>query len=274
VAGLFQLGHERNGNFIDFITVHDIEGANVGNVGRFLTKFARPKYFEGYPFFLSYISPREFNGNPINGVAAYINGSDEALPSFNGMDAFIKVLSLQPDQVTNNIYLSVGGTLGEQVFDDTFDDTFWGTADEGAFALTERLNYDAVCVDNYKNPLCLIWENTLGGWDVWVFNKPVATDVYSGDEYSEKPVDSLLQNDFGELTNGTLKQSINLVAPKVSNAEYDALKELHDSPRVYWWKSPTDWQQIKVNPQRYNKKAGEAYYDFTVEIDIFNSYRK
>ena len=271
-SGVFQLGHALQGNFLEYLSVYDNNGANVGNIGKFLTNFEKPVHFKNFPFFLAFISPLELNQENILDVAMYLNGIEEPLGELEADVAVKRYINPQGDQPTNDIYISTGGSLGEDVFSDEFDDTFWGDADEGAFELIERKEFETVCTDNYKSPICLVWLNALGGWDVWVFDAPTINTRYTDDEYAYKPIDSLTATDFGSLLNRDVIKSIVCTSQKLNANRYNTLQEMIASPLVYWRISDTYYMQVKVSSGSFPFDTKRELFDFSVEIQKFYEY--
>ena len=147
-----------------------LNALNYDGGGRFMTKWARPTYFEGYEWDVSIINDfknadlavpnRMFlveyaADNTILGTSTYeMPSEDEGVYRFNvGHHTFFAscsyfVLFVNYDRATNNF---------------------------NSNSLT--VNYQNRCV--VKNPIYLRWLNQVGGWDGWLFirNKDLIVDV-------------------------------------------------------------------------------------------------
>jgi hypothetical protein len=273
--GVFQLGHSLEGNFLEYLTVFDTEGANVGEVGKFLTKFDKPILFKGFPFFLKYFTPQELNSLPITSVGFYTNGFlesiDDITPPFLTGE-YIQIAETVLREIKNNVYVSTGGSLGEPVWSKEFNEVFWGNKDENAFALIERKYFDVVCTENWINPICICWINSLGGWDVWVFNKPTIVNRFTKEEYSLKPSESLLDTDFGTLLDREENIQVNCIVQQITENQYEALKEIIKSPLVYWLVKPDYYMQVKVSPGSFSKNTDSSLFDFSLEFEVYQTY--
>ena len=112
-----------------------------------------------------------------------------------------------------------------------------------------------VCVHsgNYCRPVCLKWLNTLGSWDVWVFeyNQEKGLAVQSPSLYRPTFQDLSLQEGIVETLSKTANHTWTLFSENIIGENLDGFKDLLISPKVYRVVPINDssWKQYVVQDQ-------------------------
>jgi hypothetical protein len=103
VNGAFQIGHEFNGNYIDFVI------ANVNKTGKFLSPFEVPTAFANYPYTLQFVWDANALPNDLE-VATFTNyaNAPEQLPPDNDLTGNLALSSTGRGQL-NTIIFPLGG---------------------------------------------------------------------------------------------------------------------------------------------------------------------
>lgn len=143
-----QFRNERGGNMMDYMT----DGDQFRDVaGKFMTKFTRPKLFEGKYFDIAII-----NG----GFNQTINAFNSVIKEYNING---ELVMQQGFLVTNYSPCVYRFRLDNRTFN---AETSYFTFETGIESQVITIDLDRRCL---PNELPLTWVNSLGGWDHWVF---------------------------------------------------------------------------------------------------------
>jgi hypothetical protein len=102
---------------------------------------------------------------------------------------------------------------------------------------TKRIKIDNTC---YDNPIYLVWKNTLGGWDSWMFQKNQTRNLIVGDLGNFEQPEYTLENQENFIPGGnnslgaSADNTLILGANNLTTNQYNAIKELLYAPVVYW----------------------------------------
>jgi hypothetical protein len=130
----------------------------------------------------------------------------------------------------------------------------------------KRIKVDHTC---YKNPYYLVWKNTLGGWDHWLF-------------YNTQ-TENLITNDLGNFTNeafaslslseGQTKSlgknaanSIILGADNLTTNQRDAIKDLLVSPSIYKVETDGSKKIVLMKPGTFSTEKKSDRHSIEFEI--------
>ncbi len=124
----------------------------------------------------------------------------------------------------------------EIIIEDTPNSTICGyVAPVPDVVITEvkRIKIDQAC---YDNAAYLVWKNTLGGWDQWLFKKTQTKNLLTEDlgnfvqpEYSLEDSTGASNSLGANVGNGLI-----LGANGLTTNQYEAIRELIYAPVVYW----------------------------------------
>lgn len=265
-AGVFQTFHEWDGNFIGYMVQLNFSGGKFSNGAiKFLTPFDVPVCFgDAFPFALKYISPIQVaygtTDNLIlntNGVEKVIGISDGLIGVVGGVKYFPAGEYIRPafNLVNNEVFLSADTGRGFQ-------------------QVSETKKIENKCIDNYTNPICLVWLNSLGGWDVWVFDRSTLTTQIKSENYISKPIDSLQTRELGTLITRNETQSIVVSQNQLNENRYNCLQEIVKSPICYWWHTPTNYEQVQVSQSNFTQKSTDDLFTINLEISLFKVYNQ
>lgn len=270
-------------NFADYYPYRNEDTLEVD--AKFLTEFPQPTYFIDYPFSLSFIvnsdilkslctseeDELDVNGNVINHQDFNVNTGLSKLPYISQL-----LLSGSYDTQTEfvDVWLNNGGTASDVYVADDYvanDYVYDNAGGIGAEARITEIKRVKINRDCRKNPIYLMWKNSLGGWDFWLFDnrsenviktKAGATyDVYNEDIEREVTRAMVLENRqmkniiVGDVV--TQEDLIGLQGIEKSSAVfmlYDASKLATDSEIA--------WMMVNVNP------SGFKYYNVSDNIEV------
>ncbi len=192
-----------------------------GNSAYFLSMFARPTYFEGVPFFLSFIYDEDFGATVLrrHQQDVDINGVNV------GSETVDNLLTTEIEYV-NNMKLRDpnAGTKRIKVWIETENDDI----------VTEIKELDYVDCD-LDAPMPLMWLNQLGGMDSWVFSKhqEYSLDVSEKDEF--EPVIDYLQiaNSRQKTLSKDVYTKARLGYEQLETQQVEGISNLLYSPLVY-----------------------------------------
>ena len=262
---------------------------------KFLTEFPQPTYFIDFPFSLSFILNDEMlkslctseedeldvNGNVINHQDFNVNTGLSKLPYISQL-----LLSGNYDPLTEfvDVWLNNGGTASDVYVADDYvanDYVYDNAGGVGAEARITEIKRVKINRDCRKNPVYLMWKNSLGGWDFWLFdNKSENTiktkagelyDIYNEDIEREVARTKVLQNRqmknvvVGDVV--TQEDLIGLQGIEKSSAVYmlyDESKLLND-PAIAW-------MSVNVNPSGFKYLNVSDNIEVEVSFDIIEYY--
>lgn len=262
---------------------------------KFLTEFPVPTFFTDYPFSLSFIVGSDILKSLVTSEEDELNINGDVInhQDFNvntGLSKFpyISQLMLSGSYNTNTKYVDVwlnnGGTANDVYVADDYvanDYVYDGAgAILGEVRITEvkRVKINSEC---RKNPIYLMWKNSLGGWDFWLFDnksennikvKNGATyDVYNVDIEREITRSMVLEN----------RQMKNIVVGDiVTKDDIIGLQGIEKSSAVYMLydvtKLATDseiaWMMVNVNATGFKYFNDSEGIEVEVNFDIIEYY--
>lgn len=193
---------------------------------KFLTRFDKPKMFIGYPFSLSVIF-----GLTLRGIDTFYNnkvktdtGTQVQLFS-SQLNSVIEPCILQLTVPTTNAW-----NLGARV-----QEVSLFCPDVGALGKqvteTKVLNLNNDC---REEPIYLMWKNSLGGWDFWLFDKryEINYSVKQEEILSADPLDPELAL-YKERVIGAEMTKGFVLGDVVTREEAEVIAEIEMSPQVY-----------------------------------------
>lgn len=236
----------------------------ITNQIKFLTPFDVPCAFgAGYPFLLKFITPAitPVTGMP-NLMQLCINGVFADFEVFGG---FITIGAGQ-------VYYPAGEYLNPILPQEGINNISLYVDSETQISETKQV--ENVCVNNYTNPICLFWLNSLGGWDVWVFNKPEYTTQIKGENYITRPIDSLDAKELGTLITRNETKSIIVSQNNLNENRYKCLQEIVKSPQCYIYYNANAFEQVQVSQSTFTQKPASELFTINLEISFFKIYNQ
>ena len=235
----------------------------ITNQIKFLTPFDVPCAFGvGYPFLLKFITPM---AEPINGLPSTLQSKTNGV--FKNIEiglGFITISGVDlyyPSGVYLNPILQVGvNNIALCVESETL--------------LSETKKVENLCVDNYTNPICLFWLNSLGGWDVWVFNKPEYTTQIKGENYITRPVDDLATKELGTLITRNETRSFIVSQNNLNANRYECLKEIVKSPKCFIYYNENQYEQVQVSQSNFTQKTANELFTINLEVSFFKIFNQ
>lgn len=250
---------------------------------KFLTTMPEPTYFIGYPFSLNYINSEFIIGQSITSEEDELNGNLSLVGhqdfnlitlkdvgichlmlsgTYNAQTEFVDVW-LEAGGVASNLYVQENYVANNYIQETPAVPTT-------PVRITEKKRV-TINNDCRSNPIYLMWKNSLGGWDYWLFDSQSETQiqakqtgtfsVYNTDIATAVYRDRLLSaSQSKRITVGTV----------VSKAQADALIEIERSPQVFMLyditKLPNNpelaWIGVNIVPK------GVKYINLAKEIEV------
>lgn len=215
VYGARQIGELYGGNFFDYVCYED-----ANPVAKFLTKFAPPSIWRGYPFSIHIITSDNATTNS-NFVGIYQTITNSFISSFSPtkVNNSGKLIRLSPNNAlaipSNAEYLYL-----------TYNNTI------------ENLSEDFYCkIKNpCSNPIMLWWRNSLGGDAFWMFEV--------NQSYSYR------------YDNGRKAKRYVLFASNLRLDEFDAINELNTLGEVY----DTAYTELTTSINKSQARIGSQVY--------------
>lgn len=270
-------------NFADY---YPYRNDDIGFVdAKFLTEFPQPTFFIDFPFSLSFIVNSDIvrtlctseedelniNGDVINHQDFNVNTGLSKFPyisqlllsgSYNSQTEFVDVW-LNNGGIASDVYVADDYVANDYVYD--------GSAVVGGEVRITEIKRVKINRDCRKNPIYLMWKNSLGGWDFWLFDNKSENniktkaganyDIYNEDIEREVARTKVLEN----------RQMKNIVVGDVvTQDELIGLQGIEKSSAVYMLydasKLTTDseiaWMSVNVNP------SGFKYYNVSDNIEV------
>ncbi len=245
----------------------------ITNQIKFLTPFDVPCSFGvGYPFLLKFITPM---CEPIDSLPTRIQVLvnefvDDAIKSFEDIvisSGFINVES-------TDVYYPAGEYLNPVLpFAKNEVALFYndGVSNE---KLSETKLVENVCVDYYTSPICLFWLNSLGGWDVWVFNRPEFTTQIKGESYITRPIDDLAIKELGTLITRNETKSFIVSQNNLDENRYKCLKEIVKSPKCFIYYNENEYEQVQISQANFTQKTASELFTINLEVSFFQIFNQ
>jgi hypothetical protein len=262
---------------------------------KFLTEFPQPTYFVDFPFSLSFIVSDEIlkslctseedelnvNGDVINHQDFNINTGLSKLPYLSQL-----LLSGNYNSSTQfvDVWINNGGTASDVYVADDYvanDYVYDNAGGIGAEARITEIKRVKINRDCRKNPIYLMWKNSLGGWDFWLFDNRSENviktkagaiyDVYNEDIEREVSRSMIIEN----------RQMKNIiVGDVVTQEDLIGLQGIEKSSAVYMLydadKLETDpaiaWMMVNVVPSGFQYFNESDNIEVEVSFDIIEYY--
>ena len=209
--------------------------------GKFLTKFVKPKYFEGYPFALFFLNEESLQPTVSLSRRETIDSAETDTPLLVGDESSPEALNYG---YVNAMSLDGGytgsGSVGVSIIDDS-------TEDELIQEITVEI--DEAC---YDSPVYLCWLNPLGGFDYWLFHtNQDSHDITESRGSFESYIEDLADvNGRAEELGKRVQEEMDLGANQITIQQADGLRHLLRSPKVYRYMGTVDsvpqWQVVRV----------------------------
>lgn len=270
-------------NFADY---YPYRNDDVGFVdAKFLTEFPVPTYFIDYPFSLSFIlgsdivgtlctseeDELDVNFDVINHQDFNVNTGLSKLPyisqlllsgSYNASTEYVDVW-LNNGGIASDVYVADNYVADNYVYDGA-------SSVLGELRITEikRVKINSDC---RKNPIYLMWKNSLGGWDFWLFDNKSENVIKSKGGASYDVYNADIEREISRamvLENQQMKSII--VGDVVTQEDLIGLQGIEKSSAVYMLydveKLATDsaiaWMMININP------SGFKYFNVSDNIEV------
>ena len=263
-------------NFGDYFPVT----APSADLPKFLTLFEVPKLFVGYPFSLSFIFPKELNTllitseeDELSATGLTLNHVDSQINTLNA-DA-VNLLMLQGGATAGTkflrVWLETGGVAGNNYVADGYVATGYVESSEDVVeapvVITEK---KIVEIDNLcrKNPVYLMWRNSLGGWDYWLFdvNSEISISSQQGTAYEvvNDDIETAFRRDA--ITSARQSKTITLF-DMIDNYNMDGMRGIELSPQVFMLNNGK-WLGVRVVPKgfKYRVESDKVEVEVTIAL--------
>jgi hypothetical protein len=172
----------------------------------------------------------------------------------------------------------IGTTLRKTTYDGDFDisidDTINSTICGYVAAVPEviitevkRIKIDHSC---YDNPVYLVWKNTLGGWDQWLFQKTqtVNLDTKSTGEFEQ--AEYALSTSEGAISSlGSIAGTgMILGANNLTLNQFNAISELLYSPKVYQVQADLSKKIVLIKQGSFSHETKSEKHSIEFEISL------
>ncbi len=287
IDGVKQLQSAYGQNFADY-------EPQVGYVAdaKFLTEFAKPVNFLGYPFALSFLFPSGL----VDAVATvreeeFVNGAVVTVQIDNintSLPASLQQLTMSPSftSLTQevDVWIQSGGVAGAYYALIDYWDAFY-TTDIAAvmgtvLRLTEKKRVTIVRPCN-TNPVYLMWKNSLGGWDFWLFDNVTEheTSAAQGLIYEPYIEDIETANKRAVITEAKQLSRVTCFA-SVTQEQFEGLKTIERSPQVYVLRDASKltteprkaWQGVRIVPKGFKKVSAAQNIEVELTYELPELY--
>lgn len=278
-----ELGSAHGQNLLDYLT----QGEEITPYPKFLTDFATPSYFLGYPFDLSVILnnaetigiTREEDEYTIGGSSlttrstALVTNQQPAVHrvklsgSFTTgtayVDVYLKANSIVQEGYHENYY-----------HDPDYFDTIPPSGSITPYQMTEkkRVNIVQPCG---SHPVYVRWRNKKGGWDAWLFekNQSVRMDARIDGEFQSDPYDIQTATHRATIIDTIQSKRISCGAT-VSISDAQAIAGIEGSPAIFILvDANTDtWVRMKQVPKGVQYQTKGATTDIQIELEYPEPY--
>jgi hypothetical protein len=282
IDGVKQLMSVYGQNYCNYLP----ELAAAGNYpAKWLTMFVEPTQFIGYPFSLSFILRADSYSHVL--ITEGFNNANQPqiitntnLTYYEGLN---QINTPEPSVGTDYVYASINYGIAGKInppsyyYDDELpneprvDVKIWGAQ----VSRTIRVNIDRECK---KYPVYLMWKNSLGGWDYWLFDK--VNEVQYQSDRGEKYGPYVPYIDAATLRSSIIQASAKrkiIVGDVVTVQVAEALSDIERSTAVYILYDARNfealtpeyaWMSVDVEPKgiTYKSNQGTAQVEFTLVL--------
>ena len=246
----------------------------ITNQIKFLTPFDVPVSFGvGYPFLLKFITPQS---EPVDAVPTTIqvlikqfptDGTDDVLEDITISNGYINIESA-------DVYYPAGEYFNPVLPFPKNEVTLFFDDGVSEYQISETKQVENVCVDNYTSPICLFWLNSLGGWDVWVFDRPDYTTQVKGESYITTPIDDLSTKELGTLITRNETKSFIVSQNNLNENRYKCLQEIVKSPKCFIYYNENEYEQVQVSQSNFNQKTASNLFTINLEVSFFQIFNQ
>jgi hypothetical protein len=284
IDGVKYLLEDYGQNYADYVT--QLPTVNA----KFLTSFDRPTYFVGYPFSLTYINNLPTYTQTIEADELDANGStinhidDNIIDVTQGLQQVVPFDTFEPLTESINVWLEVGGVAADGYVGDGYVDDGYVESTTAApitpVRITEQKRVD-INRDCRVNPIYLMWKNSIGGWDFWLFDKKTEIQVASKQNGSVlvETTDIATQAFREKLLSATQTKRY-IVGDNVKDYSIKGLQGIESSPQVYMLvrsdllttEPARAWLGVTVAPKGFKYIKGVTNIDVELTFDLPDYY--
>lgn len=290
VDGVKQLLTPYGQNFCDYLPT-----VIMRYPAKFLTKFPRLYYFKTYPFSVSFLIRSELKNS--NWQFYYEDGTGLTSPTklLGPKEAAVNLFTIPSSLVANKvnnqiIYIWLQAQSGSVTYENPptgYDNDFpynqppttIGTAPANIPKDAKTEIKEVVFKDECKqSPVYLMWKNSLGGWDYWLFSKSneVNYSASTGDTFDVYIYDLEVQNASNKIIQASGRKAIT-VGDLIQQDMVEGFADLERSPAVFLLHDPRKlsgnrpqdaWMQVQIAPKgiKYKSQSSEVQIEITVVL--------
>jgi hypothetical protein len=188
---------------------------------------------------------------------------------------FCEAYGLAPDVIVSQS--CIGTTLRRTYYDEadgvTIEDTvnssicgYVAPVPDVVVTEVKRIKVDNTC---YKNPYYLVWKNTLGGWDHWLFYNTQTENLITNDLGSftnEAFVDLSFSEGQTKSLGKNADNSIVLGADNLTTNQREAIKDLLISPSIYKVETDGSKKIVRIKPGTFSSEKKSERHSIEFEI--------
>jgi hypothetical protein len=285
VDGVKYLLDDYGQNYADYVTQMPTS-VNA----KFLTAFERPTLFFGYPFSITYVDAlptytKTIEFDELNVSGSIINHQDaNTVDIRTGLQQLALLFEFDNTTESINLWLECNGTAEDgYVADGYVDDGYVESTDAEPITptrITEIKRID-INMDCRKNPVYLMWKNSLGGWDFWLFDKKTEIQVASkqnGSVFVE--TNDISTQAYREKLLSATQTKRYVVGDNVQPYSISGLQGIESSPQVYLLVNPSlletephrAWLGVTVAPKGFKYIVGTSNIDVELTFDLPDYY--
>lgn len=289
IDGVKNILQEYGQNFADYLVTSKEREA------KFLTQFETPTYFVGFPFALNFIfdsslavgktnvtlEEDEFDvtGNNTN---HYDEGIDKS--NSNAVNHLMITGNYQSGTEYIEAWIEANGTAGEYYVADNYVADFYTddvtSSGSPAIRVTEKKK---IYINNEcrRNPIYLMWKNSLGGWDYWLFdnNAEINYTAKHNTEYSVYIENIATANLKSKFVNAEQVKTIT-VGDSVTVSELYGISGIEKSPQVFMLYDATKlatnpelaWIGVNVVPKGFKHTSFANNIDVEITFELPDFY--
>lgn len=285
IDGVKYLLNDYGQNYADYVTQMPTS-VNA----KFLTSFVRPTYFVGYPFSVSYVNAlptytQTIEADELNSAGVTINHIDDNIIDVReGLQQVVPFDTFEPLTDSINFWLEVGGVAADgYVADGYVADGYVESTDAAPITpvrITEQKRIQ-INRDCRKNPIYLMWKNSIGGWDYWLFDKKTEIQVAAKQNGSVAiETNDISTQAFREKLISTTQTKRYVVGDNVQEYSIDGLQGIESSPQVYMLVDASllstepnrSWIGVTIAPKGFKYFRGVNSIDVEITFDLPDYY--
>lgn len=276
-----QLGSQYGQNLADYLPTNFDRDTKA----KFLTSFAEPTNFIGYPFSLSFIYPEELEPATVTIKEEFVlNGAVVGTDDANidsSQAKGVNHLMLTSTNVSGydyiNIWLHVGGVATRSYYNGGFiaDEYFENIPPSPSVVEFDITQHQKVIINTPCNDdgIYIRFRNSLGGWDYWLFNhrRITTTESVNVENIIVDPDDI----ETGYVRSKSVKKKQDntiLLADYVDAINIDGFLQLQASPEVQILISDNYWHSVNVLNSSIPRKSGISKIQIEFKISLPDIY--